>query len=133
MTSAVYQGLVGLPYAEDGRGPDAYNCGELCLEVYRRAEIPVPRPEYTNGTPWTAKRILVLNENQDWQPVKRPFREFDLVVMSEREHDAATHCGVFIPPNQVLHVTDIEVCCQELRVLKRKYTIVGVYRYRCRS
>ena len=47
--------LIGKPYMVDGRGPDAYDCWGLCLEVARRAcaqgagrllpELNIPRCE----------------------------------------------------------------------------------------
>jgi len=36
--------LLGLPYRKDARGPDAYSCLGLVLEVYRRAGHPIPEP-----------------------------------------------------------------------------------------
>jgi hypothetical protein len=42
MTLADVQDLVGKPYAHGARGPDAYDCWGLCVEVYRRRGIDLP-------------------------------------------------------------------------------------------
>jgi len=42
ITIADVQDLIGKPYVHGARGPDAFDCWGVCVEVYRRGGIALP-------------------------------------------------------------------------------------------
>jgi hypothetical protein len=129
MDVSIYSGLVGKPFAEDGRGPRAWNCGELVLEVFKRAGITVARPEYDGSVFDTEHRLFELGEFPDWTLADQPYQELDVIVLRNERFNAGVHCGLFVPPDRILHaIEEVGVCCEALRRVKP--WIIGVYRHR---
>jgi hypothetical protein len=132
MAKSPYDGLLGGAFAADGRGPDCWNCGELTLEVLRRAGIAARRPEYDPAVVGTEHGLFDLGASEDWEEVSPPFREFDLLVFRSARYNAGVHCGTFVPPNRVFHaIREAGVCCEDLRW--HKQYLIGAYRHKCHS
>lgn len=130
MDLSSFKHLIGCGFAEDGRGPDRWNCGELILEVFRLAGLYVARPHYEPGDVRRNHRLFDLSVSKDWREVTPPYHDLDLVAIDERQIGSATHAGVYFEADggQILHaVKDAGVCCDPFRVVRRY--VLAVYRH----
>lgn len=91
----VYADLVGKPFAENARGPQAYGCVGLLLEVMRRMGRALPRYAETE-----AALRLAIGEMGEWEKVDIP-RPGDAVLL--RSNDPDWHVGVTIDQQHMVH------------------------------
>lgn len=95
--------LVGLPYRDGGRGPDAYDCYGLVIEIFRRAGKSMPDLRYADHDPGIAGAVI------DGLPLRetgRPPREMDVIEMV---HRGELHVGVAINGREFIHATRLGV------------------------
>lgn len=96
---------IGLPYADKGRGPDAYDCWGLVRVVFleeRRLALPDYRDAYEAAKDHDSVAAAVRGGLADgWRAVDRP-RAFDLVILNIAARP--WHCGVMVAADRFLHV-----------------------------
>lgn len=95
---------VGRPYADKGRGPDAFDCWGLAravLQAERGATLPDYADTYTSaGDPQSAPCAVLAGLADGWQKVTQP-DTFDLVILSIARRP--WHCGLVVAPGLFLH------------------------------
>ena len=106
--------LIGKQYKKDGRGPDAFDCYGVCIEVCKRVGINLP--EFEN----------LLDEARLFQKVT-DIKAGDLVLMNTGEH----HVGVMIDSQNLIHTSS--QIGSVARIKKDhpwvQQRVTGVYRY----
>lgn len=95
---------VGRPYADKGRGPDAYDCWGLTRAVLH-AERGLTLPDYADAyesacDPESAPHAVVAGLAAGWQKVATPVA-FDLVILNIARRP--WHCGLVVAPGLFLH------------------------------
>ncbi len=123
-----YTDLLGKRFEYGGRGPDAFDCYGLAVELYRRAGLALP--DYASSAD---------NEFQANGFADGAHRYFDRVVMPQ-ELDIilfqilprfVTHCGVYVGHGRFVHITSkISVACEALSSPIWQDKQRGFYRFR---
>ena len=123
--------VVGLPWKENGYGPDAYDCWGLARacqrEVFGR-ELPII--DYPS-TIRAIVRIIESHEiNDDWPQVETPAHG-DVVTMTNSRHPH--HIGTFLALDggRVLHATEREgvMCCSIAQLKLAGFRGLKFHRY----
>ncbi len=118
--------LLGVPFKRGGRGPDAYDCYGLVMEIYRRRR-QIELPDFV--TPLSQGRIAtVMRENAwRWKAVE-PRPE---VLVFFRIDGLASHVGYALENDRFIHVWEQSggVVIERLRIGDWKNRIVGFYDY----
>jgi len=95
---------IGLPFADQGRGPDAWDCWGLIRHVYWH-EYGIELPSYTEcyGSALEHAEVTALIEygRANWRVVTDP-TEGDLVIL--RLHGDPWHVGLVVAPGRMLHI-----------------------------
>jgi len=96
-------GLVGLPYSRDGRGPAAWNCWHLCRHV-SAAGFGLELPEYAaaESDAETARLILGARASGAWIPIGI---QLGAIAALGRGRFPA-HVGIVVLPGRVLHAVE---------------------------
>ena len=94
--------LLGLPFADGGRGPDSYDCWGIVREVYRRYGVTL------RDYPISAMDAVKIGQQMtrdapDWAEVHNPLPVPCLVVIQLACGSWANHVGVHIGNNQFIH------------------------------
>jgi cell wall-associated NlpC family hydrolase len=89
--------LVGRPFALGGRGPDAFDCWGLVLELRRRLALPEP-PDFASVYDVQARRVLFHEERPTGWVRCEP--RHGAVVLAERD----AHAGVFVA-GRIVHAS----------------------------
>jgi probable lipoprotein NlpC len=84
--------LLGLPWRKDARGPDAYDCVGLLLEILRRIGLSIPD--------WTSDQSGMDAATPLWDPVTDP-QPGDLILI--RSVAPRWHIGVVSGDGYMLH------------------------------
>lgn len=119
-----YGDLIGAPFVYGGRGPAAFDCYGLVMELYRR-EHGVELPDFLSPTDQGTQAALGLIKLQQWEDV--PCQPGVMVAI--RIGRLVSHCGYMIAPDRFLHAWEKTggVTTQRLDVWHRN--IIGYYRY----
>ncbi|HSU19900.1 MAG TPA: NlpC/P60 family protein [Acidobacteriaceae bacterium] len=108
LSPKLYADLIGKPYAEGARGPEAFDCLGLVLELQRRQGRPLPAYD---STPEEFAR-------QHREGVLGPCREIaapepGCIVLLRMLH-GERHLGTMIDPYRMLHtLRDVGRACSE--------------------
>jgi len=96
--------LIGLPFAEGGRGPDAYDCYGLLLEVFRRRGETLPDYGTACGiqTPETIWAVMERFQTA-WEALDGP-ETGALVALAYPYPILVSHVGVVVAADRFLHV-----------------------------
>jgi cell wall-associated NlpC family hydrolase len=96
--------LIGLPYIDGGRGPDAYDCWGLVREVYHRHGIEIP--DYSISAEACAEISQRVNDEwlagKKWQELPAP--EIPCLVVIRVHPKFVSHLGVYIGYGKFIHV-----------------------------
>jgi cell wall-associated NlpC family hydrolase len=115
--------LLGLPYKRGARGPNAYDCYGLCIEVCRRAGVILPEIE----TPILkdARNELFASTKDVWVKLAQP----QLWCLAAFFIKRRWHAGVVLPGlNSFIHVTSgINVSVSQLANYKWRQRFDGFY------
>lgn len=124
----MYSDLIGKPFKYFGRGPDAYDCYGLALEIYKR--IGRPLPDYTSSeSSKIQSELFIEGLAKHTYKVDAP-EAFDL-VMFQIVPCYVSHIGVFIGKGKFIHVmSKVSVVVEELNSIIWKQKFKGFYRYR---
>lgn len=119
-----YTDLIGKPFELGARGPDRFDCYGLVQEVYGRAKKQIPdylRPEALMGA-----HAVVSHGVSEWEPCEQQVGSVVVIKLLGRD---ASHVGVVLPFDRMLHVWERSggVCVERLDEWKRR--IAGFYRY----
>ncbi|TFF20551.1 hypothetical protein E3C22_16720 [Jiella endophytica] len=90
--------FVGLPYGVRSRGPTAYDCWGLVVEVYRQA-LGIHLPLFGDAASGADEDRLFREERDFVRPVERA-ELFDLVLIRERPW----HIGLWAGRASILHM-----------------------------
>ncbi len=124
---------VGKPHRLGARGPDAYDCWGLLVEVYRsRFGITLPTlAGISVQSSLTIHREIVANMEEDWHQVIKPF-DGCAVAMSQRR--AYHHVGIFIEAdgNKILHCWDAQnvIVDTVLRLRLKGFRYISYFKHR---
>lgn len=96
-----YFDLLGLPFIRGARGPAAYDCYGLAIEMYRRAGVDVP--DFVS--PGTTEEIdaIVTRESVRWRRVELG-QLMSLVTF--RVEGLGAHVGIMIDTDRFIHALD---------------------------
>ena len=98
---------VGKPYRLGARGPDAYDCWGLLLDVYQRQfGIVLPTlPGISAATAVKISREIDLASKEEWDEVQTPF---DGCAVAMSQSKAYHHVGIFVEADgsKILHASD---------------------------
>jgi len=115
--------LIGKPFLRGGRGPDAYDCAGLVVEVMRRRGInlTIPDTPAAESDQLTAMRAILATQ---WVDVPRAFA--GCVVFFKPQHVA-----VMLSPTRFIHVAEDvgQVCIERLEGAIWPRRFVGFYEY----
>jgi cell wall-associated NlpC family hydrolase len=115
--------LVGKPYRLGGRGPDAYDCAGLVVELMRRRGISLAVPE-TTASP--ARNIISMLEiiRSVWVGKQHPQRGCLVFLKPD-------HVGVMLNRRQFIHAAEDlgQVCVEYVDNGLWKQRVGGFYEY----
>jgi cell wall-associated NlpC family hydrolase len=124
---SAYDDLIGVPFAWNGRGPDAFDCYGLVMHLFR-TEQGVTLPDFGESRPTTQAETALLMQNSlpRWTRLDGPERG---CVVYMRIHGAGSHVGYVIDPRRFIHVWQDSggVCIERLGDWQRR--VVGYYRF----
>jgi len=88
--------LIGKPFKDKARGPDAYDCYGLVLEVFRRQGIEIP--DY--GVGFVTEQTALIDKKvqevwKDWDQIKKPIPG-GLIILAFPFPGWASHFGVMV-------------------------------------
>jgi cell wall-associated NlpC family hydrolase len=97
---ALWSDLIGKPFVNRARGPDAYDCFGILLEIYRRRGILILDSDY-NSSP-TNRRVELTRRLTDWHdcPVAPG------VALVFRERGIPGHVGIAIDEDRFIHSSE---------------------------
>ena len=121
--------LIGLPYRRGARGPDAYDCYGLCIEVSKRAGIEIPEiPTPIERT--SRNREFEAHKESSWRQINKP-KAYCLVALTyvDAKGNKVWHAGVVLPDlKSFIHVTaGINVTRSRLDAIQWRQKIDGFY------
>ena len=120
--------LIGLPFIDGGRGPKAFDCWGLALEVYRRygRELPDYRISAMDAAEIGNQMAI---EAPAWVEVKQPLPVPCLVVIQLSCGSWANHVGVYIGDGKFIHAYSKTGVIID-RVKRWQSNIIGFYMLR---
>lgn len=105
---------IGLPWADGGRGPQAYDCYGLIRLVYRQEygiELPSLTEAYASALERREVAALLGEDRPLWAETVGEPAEGDVVVL--RVNGEPAHLGLVVEPGQMLHVRRKAAACLE--------------------
>lgn len=122
----------GRPFAEKGRGPDAYDCWGLVVDFYRR-ELDIELPQLLEGYETTrdlgAIAVLAAREKARWTPIEEPAALAGDVV-EFRVLGEESHVGLVVARGMFLHALRSQgVVLERWRSPHWSARFLGVFRY----
>lgn len=129
------QKYIGLPFAEGGRGPQAFDCWGLVRHVLKQEcglEIEPFANIATNDGAAVEAQITAEIGRIDWQEVTEP-QAFDVAVLWVNRPFSRTlsHIGLVERPGRLLHVEkDKRTVCVSFRKLGPAFKLERFYRHK---
>lgn len=132
----MFDDLIGKPFAYGGRGPEAYDCYGLALEVKRRVSSPlesggdrggVPDFEHPDTPEDIHRVILAARERFSAIPAPAPFCFVTFTVC----YPFTSHVGIVLPDCvHFIHILErTSVCIERLDSIAWKRRITGYYEW----
>jgi cell wall-associated NlpC family hydrolase len=117
--------ILGLPFADGGRGPDEFDCWGLARNIYRRYGLALP--DYPISA-MDADRIgrQMAQDAPQWVEVFKPYPVPCLVVIRLSCGSWANHVGVYIGDGQFIHAYKTTGVVID-RLKRWQSLIVGLY------
>ena len=110
--------LIGKPFVDGGRGPGAYDCWGLVMEVFRvfGQELPDYRISAYNYVGVGAQIMAGMADarrghDSIWQELETP--EAPCIVAIKNHPRMVNHCGAYIGGGRFLHVMERIGCVQD--------------------
>lgn len=120
--------LIGKPFNEDGKGPEAYNCLSLAREVYHRA-WGIWLPEYTFLTVREEIAQKISSEEKKYRKLEKP--EPFCIATFWIEPPLVTHIGIVLE-NCIDFINvrgQTSVCIERMDDMNWKHRLSGLYYY----
>lgn len=122
----LYADLIGKPFRDGARGPDAFDCWGLLQVVLRRmGHSPTDFPSDPS--------LLFQAITDEWQAVEHAsqVQPGDGILLRSPDPAYQWHVGVVISPGHFLHtVRDVNACIGRYDLQPWRRRIAGFYRYR---
>jgi cell wall-associated NlpC family hydrolase len=99
LNPGLWRDLIGVPFRANGRGPDAYDCYGLLLEIYRRRGILVTNWQ-TPAADMEMERLVTRALGLEWRRVDTPIPGCALLF---RDVGLARHIGVHLEGDRFIH------------------------------
>lgn len=123
-----YIDLLGKPFEYGGRGPDAFDCYGLAVELCRRAGITLPDYASDPDPAFQGNGFLHGAEHY-FDRVTQP-GPLDIILFQVMPR-YITHCGVYVGHGRFVHILQkTSVTCEELASPVWQHRQRGVYRFR---
>lgn len=107
--------LIGVPFADGGRGPDAFDCWGLCREVFRRFGVELPDYEICC---YDAESFIhqFTEERPLWRRHEPPGIPVPALIAIRFNAPNVNHVGVYIGDGKFLHTREktgvvVELLC----------------------
>lgn len=98
--------IIGKPFKDGGRGPDAYDCWGLVMEVFRRQGIELPdygKDTHSNESERISGIIKLLAASDNWSEIKRPVRGC-LITLKYPKPQWTSHVGVMLDRDRFINI-----------------------------
>jgi cell wall-associated NlpC family hydrolase len=120
----IYTDLIGTPFKYGGRGPEAYDCYGLVMELQRRMGIEIP--DYKSPQNMGEIASLLACEIPRWIEVPRA----PGTVVALRIGRYVSHVGLMIDNDRMVHTWEQSggVCVECMYDWERR--VAGFFRYR---
>ena len=120
--------LIGKPFVDGGRGPDAYDCWGLCVEVYRCFGIELPDYKIcchdSEAFDKLYARDIQTRRRHDWPDVPTPA----VLTIRFNSPKFVNHVGVYIGGGRFLHTREkTGVVIERVDSMYWKHRIEGFY------
>lgn len=93
----LWRDLIGLPFEDRARGPDAYDCFGLLLEIYRRRGLMIADADY--GVVRADRAARLLERMTAW----RPCAHAPGVALLFRDEGVPGHVGIALDDDRFIH------------------------------
>jgi len=121
-----YNDLIGLPFKDEGRGPDGYDCYGLLAEVYRRNGIIIPTINVSVCACQELPQQIIEEHKKKWRVLTEPEEPCAIIIKAQLGY--AQHIGCYIGNRRMIHVTsNRNVVVDPISSYKTK--IIGFYQY----
>lgn len=119
--------LIGIPFADGGRGPDSYDCFGLLEELYRRRGIFLPTEPNPLSLEQKGVAIAASIERGEWVRIKEP--EPYCAVAFRMIPPYVTHIGMVLECRQkFIHTREgTNVAIERLNNIVWRHRIAGFY------
>lgn len=102
----MYSDLIGKPFKDFGRGPDAYDCWGLAREVFHRYGVDLPDFAISCKDSPKVSRTMYQQERK-WRRLQSPVVPCLCVFRcSEIDRKLVSHLGVYVGNGRFLHASD---------------------------
>lgn len=125
--------LIGAPFRDGGRGPDAYDCWGLVREVYKRYGVELP--DY-QGCCYDFVRFYegFLEERPRWVRHEPPDIHIPAVAAIRFNAPVVNHVGVYVCDGKFLHTREkTGVVLEDIRSPAWRHRLEGFYSWPLRS
>ena len=125
--------LIGAPFRDGGRGPDAYDCWGLVREVYKRYGVELP--DY-QGCCYDFVRFYegFLEERPRWVRHEPPDIPIPAVAAIRFNAPVVNHVGVYVCEGKFLHTREkTGVVLEDIRSPAWRHRLEGFYSWPLRS
>lgn len=114
--------LIGLPYRDDSRGPDAFDCYGLVRYLHEQVGIEIP--DYRSPSDRRMVSAIFRSELRLWTPCEPRFGAVPLFRVP-----GMFHCGFLLNDDEFIHTWEHSggVCIERLSDWAAR--LVGVYEY----
>lgn len=120
-----FSDLLGLPFLRGGRGPDAYDCYGLVIELYRRNGITI-RDFKTPGTLEQIADVMVSELQMGW---KKCAIGTVGALLTFRIDGSDAHVGFHIGNDRFIHALDGEGVTTERLSNNHRLRVLASYVY----
>lgn len=119
--------LLGKKFKYGGRGPDAYDCYGLAMEVFKRYGKDIP--DYGFSDKRESIHLLIEEFSKQWEKVSIPL--FPSIVTFYIHRPYISHIGVVISRDKFIHILEqSSVTIERLSQLEWNNKIAGYYTWK---
>jgi cell wall-associated NlpC family hydrolase len=122
---ALWRDLVGLPFRSGARGPDAYDCYGLVLEIHRRQGLALDRAETPQDDDEMERRIQAAI-GVTWLPGEM----VPGATLLFRDQGLARHVGILLGEDRFIHAASRlgQVAVERLDAVRSFLPLIGAFK-----